>query len=234
MKSLILSLMLMTLASQSWAGSLSDDVNSLGGNKALMKKVKAIDPNNRVRVVQNRSVDRRLRLEMDFNYGAYNGGDPYLKSDSIGGQLEFHINPSISIGARYASMSNELSAEGKRVFDQASSLRAQGINTGSVEVDPAEETILGTLSYYPLYGKLNFFNRSIAQFDFYVIGGAGTTKLKSGSSPTYTAGGGLGVWMSQHISGRLEARWQGHQDQVGGTDRDINQSVLTASFGFLL
>ena len=234
MKPWILTLLTVFISLPGWAGSLSSDVDSLGGNQDLMKKVKAIDPNNRVRVVQKRSVDRHYRLELGFNYGAYSDGDPYLKTDSIGGQVEFHINPTFSVGARYASLSNTLSAEGERVFDQASSLRAQGVNTGTVEVDPAQETILGTISIYPLYGKLNFFNRSIAQFDFYAIGGAGTTKLKSGSSPTYTAGGGLGVWMSQHISGRLEARWQGHQDQIGGEARTLNQSVLTASFGFLL
>lgn len=225
---------LVLFSTTSLASSLADDVNALGGNRALMKKVRAIDPNNKVRVVQKRSVDRRLRLELGFNYGVYNGGDPYLKTDSIGGQLEFHVNPSISIGARYASISNTLSSEGERVFQQAASLREQGINSGTVAVDPAEETVLGTISFYPLYGKMNFFNRSIAQFDFYIIGGAGQTKLQSGNTPTYTAGGGLGIWMSQHISGRLEARWQGYQDQIGDQKRDLSQTILTASFGFLL
>lgn len=225
---------LLFMAFSCFAGSLSDDVNSLGGNKDLMNKVRAIDPNNKIRVVQNRSVDRRFRLELGFNYGAYTGGDPYLKTDSIGGQIELHINPTISLGARYASISNTLSAEGERVFKNAQSLKEQGINSGTVAIDPAEETVLGTISVYPLYGKLNFFNRSIAQFDFYMIGGAGTTKLQSGNSPTYTVGGGLGIWMSQHISGRLEARWQGHQDQIGDQKRDINQAIFNATFGFLL
>ncbi len=234
MKKWILTTLLMTLSTTAFASSLADDANSLGGNKALMKKVRAIDPDNKVRVVQNRSVDRRLRLEMGLNYGAYTGGDPYLKTDSVGGQLEFHVNPTISIGARYASLSNTLSAEGERVFSQAASLRAQGINSGTVAVDPAQETVLGTVSIYPLYGKLNFFNRSIAQFDFYMLGGAGTTKLQSGNSPTYTAGGGLGVWISKHIASRLEARWQGHQDQIADQKRDISQTILTASFGFML
>lgn len=234
MKKWILTTFLIVFSSGALASSLSDDVNALGGNKALMKKVRAIDPNNKVRVVQNRSVDRRLRLELGLNYGAYNGGDPYLKTDSIGGQIEFHINPTVSLGARYASISNTLTSEGERVFKEAAALREQGINSGTVAVDPAEETVLGTISIYPLYGKLNFFNRSIAQFDFYIIGGAGQTKLQSGNSPTYTAGGGLGVWMSQHISGRLEARWQGHQDQVGDQKRDLSQTILTASFGFML
>lgn len=233
MKSWILA-SLMLLSSLSMASSLSDDVNSLGGNKALMKKVRAIDPDNKIRVVQNRTVDRRHRLELSLNYGAYTGGDPYLKTDAIGGQLEYHINPSFSLGARYASISNSLSGEGERVFAQAASLREQGINTGTVAVDPAEETVLGTISIYPLYGKLNFFNRSIAQFDLYMVGGAGTTKLQSGNSPTYTAGGGLGVWVSKHVSGRLEARWQGHQDQIADQKRDINQTILSASFGFML
>jgi len=231
---LCLSAAILFTASSAFAGTLLDDANSLGGNQDLMTKVRAINPDNRVRIVQKRTVDRHWRLEVDFNYGAYMGGDPYLKSDSIGGQMELHINPHWSVGARYASISNTLSSEGERVFKQAESLRAQGINSGTVAVDPASSTLLGTISLYPLYGKLNFFNRSIAQFDLYVLGGAGTTQLSSGTSPTFTAGGGLGVWMSQHISGRLEARWQGHKDEVSGESRDINQTILSASFGFLL
>lgn len=235
MKSII-SLLLAGLfvSSAAFAQSLADDMGSLGGNKDLMKKVKAIDPNNRVRVVQHRTVDRNLRLEIGFNYGSYTGGDPYLKTDSVGGMLEFHLTPMFSVGARYASVSNTLTSEGERVFKQAATLKEMGGNPGTVAVDPAEETVLGTVSFYPFYGKLNLFDRSIAQFDLYMIGGAGQTKLRSGSSPTYTAGGGMGLWMTQHFSTRLEARWQGHQDDLGGKKRDLNQTILSASVGFLL
>ncbi|HMN67285.1 MAG TPA: hypothetical protein PKC28_01980, partial [Bdellovibrionales bacterium] len=60
----------------------------------------------------------------------------------------------------------------------------------------------------------------------------------SGTAPVYTAGGGVGIWFTQHFATRLEARWQGYKDRVfDGLDtqsRDINQTLLTATVSFIL
>ncbi|MEO0337240.1 MAG: hypothetical protein AAF202_12660, partial [Pseudomonadota bacterium] len=50
-----------------FADSLLDDAGTLGGNKELIQKARSIDPNNKVRIVQNRLVDRRWRLELGVN-----------------------------------------------------------------------------------------------------------------------------------------------------------------------
>ncbi|MGE0529414.1 MAG: outer membrane beta-barrel domain-containing protein [Bdellovibrionales bacterium] len=218
-----------------WAGDLTQEMDALGANRDLMKKARAIDPKNRVRVVQNREVDRHLRFEFGVSYGMNAGGDPYVSTDSLGGQVDFHITPRWSVGGRYYNHSNSLNSEGKKVFDEAAREHAAGNNKYRVpDTDSAHDSWLGVLNWYPIYGKTNLFDITIAQFDIYLLGGAGQINLASGSAPLYTAGGGVGMWITQHVSTRLEARWQGYQDEVYDGSRDINQTVLTATLGFLL
>src|SRR5438445_5618800 len=107
MKCMILTLAAL-LSLNTWAAAdLNQEMDALGANRDLMKKAKAIDPDNKVRVVQNREVDRNYRLELGVNYGANAaGGDPYVNTSAIGGQLDFHITPRWSLGARYTSYQN--------------------------------------------------------------------------------------------------------------------------------
>lgn len=233
-----LSLILLSLLTiNAWAqkGDLTSEMDALGANKDLMKKARAIDPENRIRVVQNRDVDRRFRLELGVNAALVEGGDAYTNTTTLGGNLDFHITPRWSVGARYVNYSNSATAEGKRVFEAA----AKDPNQRFPGWDYAKNAWLGVLNWYPIYGKLNMFDLGISQFDIYFLGGAGQVFLGSGTEMIYTAGGGAGVWLTQHFAMRLEARWQGYTDHpqngTGGTvDRNINETVLGVSFGFLL
>lgn len=218
------------------SADLTSEMDALGANKDLMQKAKAIDPDNRVRVVQNREVDRRLRLEVGLNAAMVEGGDPYMNTNILGGMVDFHISPRWSIGARYSNYSNPASDEGKRVYEDAAK-----DPTGTFRVpgtDPAKNSWIGTVSWFPIYGKLNLFDEAISQFDLYALAGAGQTILRSGNEPLFTAGGGVGIWLTRHFSIRLEARWQGYTDhpQTGGetVNRGINQTILGATVGFLL
>ncbi len=238
MKRLTLTL-LSLLAFNAWSQDLTSKMDALGANKDLMKKARAIDPHNRVRVVQNRDVDRNFRLELGLNYGMAEGGDPYVNTSVLGGTLDFHITPRWSIGARYINSQNSLTSEGRDVFADAE--RRQAANDTSFRkpgVDYAKDTWLAVLNWYPVYGKMNLFDAGISQFDIYFLGGAGQVTLSSGNAPIYTAGGGVGIWFTQHFASRLEARWQGYTDQPwNGTtreSRDINQTVMTATVSFLL
>ncbi len=76
------------------AADLTKEMDALGANKELMKKARAIDPNNRIRVVQNRDVDRYNRIELGVNGGMVTGGDSYINTNLVGGQMDFHITPS--------------------------------------------------------------------------------------------------------------------------------------------
>lgn len=228
------------LAPQVFAKDLTGEMDSLGANKELMKKARAIDPENRVRVVQNRDVDRYMRFEIGVNGGMVMGGDPYTNTNIVGGNLDFHITPRWSIGARYENIANSLNAEGKKTFDYAESGRAAATpGYRQPGIDWAKDSWLGVVNWYPIYGKLNLFDMGISQFDIYLIGGAGQINLQSaGPTSLYTAGAGVGLWLTQHFATRLEARWQGYQDNIfDGQEtqkRNVDQTILNMSISFLL
>ena len=218
------------MATQAQA-SASSDLNGLGGNAAVIKKAKRFNSNNKVRIVQNRLVDRDLRLELGATYGPVANGSSYLSTQQYGGQLEFHIIPQVSIGARYLKSANSFTAEGQRMYDAAKASPGAPFP----DIDRPEEQWLATATWYMLYGKLNMFDAGITQFDIYSIAGAGQIKLaNSGVKPTFTAGAGVGFWWSKHFSSRLEARWQGYQDTVASGSRQQNTIVAQAGIGILL
>lgn len=223
-----------------WAGDLTSEMDALGANRELMKKARAIDPQNSMRIVQNREVDRRLRFEIGLDYGMVAGGDSYVNTSMLGAQLDFHINPQWSLGARYYNNSNTLSSEGKTMYDQAQQRQRAGDNSAVVPgIDSVKSTALGVINWYPIYGKMSIFEAGISQFDLYLLGGGGEVALNSGfHEAAVTAGIGVGVWLSQHFSTRLEARWEGYNDHPYRDNptlkRDVNETILTASVGFLL
>jgi len=242
---LILSLFFVTgahaaVSKKSNVKSLQQSLDTLGANKEIADRAKAIDAENRLRVVQNRTVDRRLRLEFGVGYDGVTGGDSYVSANNVGYLLDFHITPQFSIGARYYDTYTQLTDEGKRVFDAEQARRNAGDLTGTrPDVDYPLSSTLGVVTFYPLYGKLNFFNLGITQFDVYVLGGYGEMKLQSGNSPTWTAGGGVGIWWSQHFTTRLEARYQAYEDKIYSqtatpVTRDQEITTFSIAIGFML
>lgn len=214
---------------------VTNKFNSLGANDEIIERAKALDPENRVRVVQNRAVDRTLRFEIGGNFGMVAGGDPYVNTQNFGAHLDFHINPRWSLGARYYKSNNSLTSEGQRRYDEAqATYNETGQFRNVPDIDYAEHTYLGVINWYPIYGKFNLFDMGVVQFDFYALAGAGQVQLSSGSTPTYTAGTGVGLWFSKHISSRIEARWQTYQDEVYTGSRNLNIFVGTVGLGILL
>ncbi len=239
MKRFILTLLLVTgvAAFAKSKGDVDSDLDALGGNKDLMERANAIDPENTTRVVQKREVDRDMRLELGLNYGIVAGGDPYVNTNNLGGQAEFHLDPHWSIGGRYYQSANSLNSEGQKQMDQVDQLRAAnpGANIPRPDIDYPKNTWLGTVSFYPFYGKLNLADLAITQFDVYFLGGYGQITADQGTFPTYTGGLGVAFWLSQHFSMRLEARYQGYKDTFDdGTSRQMNLTMLTLGVGFLL
>lgn len=235
MKNQLLTLIsILVLGHLATAANLDKKMGDLGGNKDLIRKAKYLDPDNKVRIVQKRTVERHWRLELGMNYGMVAGGDPYVSTQSLGGNLDLHINPRWSVGARYYNHYNELTSEGERVFKDVGASNSAGIPYTHPAIDYPLNTTLGVVSFYPVYGKLNLFDMGVAQFDLYVLGGYGETKLESGSSPTWTAGGGVGLWMSQHFASRLEVRYQNYQDKIYTGARELDLVMTSFSIGFLL
>jgi outer membrane beta-barrel protein len=230
-------MMLVTPFSLTLAGDLDLEkyFDSLGSNKALLKRARMLDPENRVRIVQNRYVPRDLRLELGLNYGIVSGGDTYINTHNVGASLDFHINPHWSLGVRYYQSNNELTPQGQGVFEEEQKRRNQRLEGGNIfDVDYPLTTVLGVINWYPLYGKLNLFDQGISQFDVYLVAGGGQVVTENTSSPAYTFGGGLSIWISKHFSTRLEVRYQKHQDEVYDGARDIQSTIFTGSIGWIL
>lgn len=232
MKSLIYSLtlagLLISPAAMAQKNSMLKDLDSLGSNKSIAERAKAIDGKNRVRVVQNRTVDRSMRLEMALSYDAGTGGDSYINSYNTGVMADFHFTPRFSIGARHYDTRSEFTNEGKRQMERYK------VTGEQPDVDIPQSSTVGVVSFYPLYGKLNFFDMGVTHFDVYVMAGYGEIKLQSGVSPTWLAGGGVGIWWSQHITSRLEARYQAYEDHPVTGSRDQHITAFSAAIGFLL
>jgi outer membrane immunogenic protein len=226
---LITSLIFISLSSQALAKSVSDDLDSLGVNRDVVRKARGLNPNNKVKVVQKRAVDRTWRVEGSLGYGFLTGGDPYVDSRQAEGALEVHVTPRFSLGGRYYSYSNDLSSEGKRVFNQ---------QTGVVPDvrDFAKDAYQASVSYYPIYGKINLFNWNVTQFDVYLSAAYGKIQLQqSGSSDLMSVSGGVGFWFTNWLTSRFEIRYQTYKDVINDDQvRKLNQTVFSAKIGFLL
>jgi len=216
--------------------NLRKDFETLGDNKAVVERVRNLDTQQKVRIVQNRLVDRNNRVELGLNYAFINGGDSYVQTQNFGGGLEYHINPRWSLGVHYQRAYNSLTAEGDQQFRLAR--EAQALDSASSHKFPAVDyplnSTLATASFYPIYGKLNLFDAAVAHFDIYMLLGYGRITVLTGSTNLYAAGIGAGVWMSSRITTRLEMRYQTYQDLLLTDRRQQNQFQALASVGILV
>jgi outer membrane beta-barrel protein len=190
-----------------------------------------LNSSTRVGVVQGRNVDRNWRFELGVNYTPLTAGDSYLNTQNLGGQIDLHIAPQFSLGVRYSQAFNNLTQEGQAQFDRAHAARVNGDTFTIPNVDVPKSELLGVANWYMFYGKMNFFDISVVQFDIYSLAGYGQMQLNSGSTPTWTAGGGIGFWLSQHFTSRFEVRYQNYKDQLN-TDSPRSLNVIAANVGF--
>lgn len=243
MKALVLILSLFILANIAVAAdsnnnsSLKKEFQTLGDNKDVIERVKKMDSQQKVRIVQNRLVDRNNRIEIAADFGALFGADTYVKTSNLGAQLQYHLNPNWSFGFEYQKAYNDLSAEGQRQYDKAYACQ-QGGESGCTErfvgVDFPLETQMATISFYPIYGKMNLFDSGIAQFDVYTRLGYGKKKLHSGSSDVIAAGLGIGIWLNNYITSRLEVRYENYKDLLDIKPRNQNAVTAIASVGVMV
>lgn len=215
------------------ASSASKDLKGLGGNRDLILKARALDPNNKVKVVQNRLVERTNRVEVGLLLGGVAGGDSYLTTTNRGLRLDYHFTPRWSLGVSYYQSQNDLTNEGRRAMSAAAEARQSNQNFLRPDIDFVRDTTLAVLNWYPIYGKLNLFNWAIAHFDIYALIGGGQVRLSNSQTETYTAGAGVGLWITKHLSARLEGRYQTYRDQIVSGERTLDLTVFTAGVGVL-
>ncbi len=204
---------------------LLKDFDSLGGNDTLINRAKALQPEKDVRVVQERTVDRRLRSEISAGYNNVIGGDAYLQTQMLTAQYFFHINPYWTVGLGYFSAFNELSREGQYLITNDNLVP---------DVDQPESGYEVMGHFAPIYGKINLFNQAVLQFDLYGIGSYGNIQLNSGETNTFSVGAGFGLWISQHLTTRLEIRQRFYEAQRLGSATQIETTSAGFSLGYIL
>lgn len=212
----------------------TEDIDSLGGNKELMEMADKVKSTSRSRIVQERIVDRHNALELGLSYGNTFGGDAYLKTQSLGVSVDYHITPRWSLGVRYYDFGSSLTAEGKRVSDDARAAYAAGGRATYFDIDTPQNATMAVINWYPIYGKTSFLDMGVTQFDLYLLAGGGSIQLSSGSAPIYVGGLGIGAWISKHFSVRAEARYQKYEDQLVTGSRNLDTVVGSLGIGYIL
>jgi outer membrane beta-barrel protein len=209
---------------------LLSDFDALGGNRVLLEKAQALSPETTVLIVQNRQVSRRRRFELAPEYANIVGGDPYVKTQSLGMNLHFHITPHWSLGLKYVYALNELRPEGEAlIYDRK--LTRDGLVPDVMDYLKSET--LAVLNWYPIYGKVNLFDLGVAHFDVYAVAGGGFVELAKGRSNTYTGGAGVGFWFVPHYTLRTELRFQTYDQQIYSGKRSLQTTVLNIQAGYL-
>ncbi len=239
MKLLILILLFNAIEFKAFAETSSDlkkEFQTLGDSKEVNERVRKLENQQRVRIVQNRLVDRNNRIEIALDYGSLFGADTYVKTNQLGLKLQYHLNPQWSFGGEYQKFYNTLTAEGTRQYDAAYACQQQDSNCPQrfVGIDFPLESKLATVSFYPIYGKLNLFDAAIVQFDLYTLLGFGKKTLNSGESDVLAAGLGVGIWLNHYFTTRLEFRYENYKDLINLQPRNQNSFTALASLGLLV
>jgi outer membrane immunogenic protein len=229
-KILVSGALLLGLSSQALGRELLKDFDTLGGNDVLLEKAKALNPDASIRVVQDRVVSRRKRVEVSPEYSNVLGGDSYNMTHNVGFNAHYHFTPQWSLGAKYNYSFNQLRPEGKFLIEDGAGAGQPIIP----DIDFPKSQALALLNWYPVYGKMNLYDLGVAHFDVYAIVGGGQIELKSGPTATYTAGGGVGLWISQHLSTRFEMRYQTYRANRYTGPVDMHTTVAGIQVGYLL
>lgn len=211
--------------------------DSLGGNAIFLEKAKALQPEKNVSIVQNRTVPLTHRVEIAPEFSGTFGGDTYSRTKSLGLNAIYHFSPRWAIGAKYNYSFNALTPEGEAMVDRAYEQYKQdpaNPNLGFPQMDYQKSEMMALVNWSPVYGKMNLLDKRVAHFDFYLVGGYGQVQLYSGSTPSYTAGGGLGFWINNHFSTRVEMRYQNYTAKYFETEKKMDLAVASVQMGWLL
>ncbi len=238
MKTTIFSIILISLFNLTLAHaetkSLKTQFQTLGDNSEVVERVQKLDSRQKVRVVQNRMMDRTNRLELAANFGALSGGDAYVETKNLGLMLQYHLTPRWSFGLSYEKAYNQLNREGQIRYDNAFAC-APNCTSTVPKVDFPLDTKLISVTFYPIYGKLNIFDMGITQFDLYTTLAYGQKTLNSGVSDVIAGSVGAGVWLNSFITARLEGRFETYHDLISSGDkRAQNAMSIIASLGSML
>lgn len=229
-------LLVVALGSVSWA-QVQQEIDSFGGNESLYKKAESLNPEIKTAAIQNRFVNRTYRFELAPEIGGVFGGDSYNKSNDFGMNAYFHLSPNWAIGAKYSFFSNKLTPEGQTMIDRANeAVAANPANPSFLypQVVFPKSEMMGSVTWYPIVGKLSFGSWGVAHFDTYFLAGYGTLQLNNGSTTQTALGAGLGFWLTQHMTTRFEYRAQNYTAKYYDEDRKMSVGTASVQVGWLL
>lgn len=215
---------------------LLEDIDSLGGNDVLLERAQKLNPEKSVHIIQNRIVNRVTRSEVSFEFSGVAGGDAYVSTKNLGLSYTFHINPRWSLGLKGQYAFNKLRPEGKAAVDYAK--RVVDETNQSLElipdIDYPKLAGYAVVNWYPIYGKMNLHDLGIIHYDIYLLLGGGQMSLKNGSTLGIIGGMGFGFWISQHLSSRLELRYETYEANPVSEPKRMNLTTIGFSMGYLL
>lgn len=214
-----------------------DDFDGLGGNKILLEKAQALNPEVETTVVQSRTVSLRNRFEIAPEFAGTFGGDTYVRTQNLGLNVYYHLTPRWAFGAKYKSSYNRLTPEGEAMTERAYQEYLKDPNNPSAvipEINYPKSEALALVNWSPIYGKINWLDSSVVQFDAYVMLGAGQVQLSSGSTSTYTGGGGVGLWFTPRFSTRLEMAYQRYEASYFNGPINLDLALASVQMGWLL
>ncbi len=215
---------------------LLEDIDSLGGNDVLLERARKLNPEKSVYIVQDRIVNRASRSEVGFEFSGVAGGDAYVSTKNLGLNYTFHINPRWSLGLRGQYIFNKLSPEGRAAVDYAK--RVVDETNKSLELIPDIDypKLAGYVvtNWYPIYGKMNLYDLGIIHYDVYFLLGGGHLSLKNGHTLGIMSGMGFGLWVSQHLSSRLELRYETYRARPISKPKRMHLTTFGFSMGYLL
>ncbi len=212
------------------AEDLMKDFDSLGGNDVLVERAKALNPDTKVSVVQDRIVSRRWRHELAPEFSSVAGGDAYMATQNLAMNYNLHISPHWSLGLKYQWSFNSLRPEGQHLIDD----ELQPGGRRLPEIDAPYRSYLAQINFYPIYGKMNFMDLGVVHFDLYALAGSGKVQLQSGMSNLLTAGGGVGLWWSQHLTTRAEVRYETYTAKRFEESTKMNLTLGSVQVGYML
>lgn len=232
-------LLLVFFASSLCVGKgILEDFNSLGGNDTLLQKAQVLAPQSQVKIVQKRIVQRFNRHELSPEIGFTSWGTTYFNTSSVALGYHYHINPHWSVGLKYSYYLNKLTPEGDKVIERAIEAVNQGKMGDDLAAIPAmnwpEQSYVVQLHWYPIYGKLNVYNKGVVHFDIYTILGIGQIDLRNEETMIYQAGMGVGFWISQHLTSRMEYKYKTYDVELYSGTRTMNTHELGLSIGYML
>ena len=222
-----------------------EDFDSLGRNKVLLEKAKALEPNKKIEIIQDRIINRKNRHEFYPGYEMVQaGGSPYFHSQMISMNYMYHISPYWSVGLNYGYAFNQLSTEGQNVIDYGKRKQNELLEEDPNSTDKADpfipemnwlkQSVMAQVDWYPIYGKFKLLNTAIVHFDIYTTLGVGKIELKNNDSNLYQFGLGMGFWWSQNLTSRLEAKYSSYVSEFFSSENRENIGSFAVYMGYML